>query len=141
MTEIKTEVKTYRVEKICETCNKGKLVYTGQSMSIGWSSKHIHRCFNQDCNQVKDLPNTYPRIEHEEISPDTRIIKIQPFVLEKHKHYITSKQMKVFIWEVDEIKSIFIDVNGRHYLADGTNVDHNPESTSVFIPDSIVTSY
>jgi hypothetical protein len=63
--EIKTEVKTYRVEMQCDKCNDGRMEYTGIGMSLD-PAIYQHRC--NKCDYMICYTNKkYPHIIEEPI--------------------------------------------------------------------------
>lgn len=71
MAEIKTELKTYRVEYICDECKKGEMIYNNDDIGIDFmgliGSGKIE--FSHVCNKCKcrkGLKEIYPKIAYEE---------------------------------------------------------------------------
>lgn len=60
--QIKYEVKTYKVQYICDACNKGFM----ESISLRRTNPHEHICC--DCGDIKEFDKQYPytyNVEHE----------------------------------------------------------------------------
>ena len=64
----KTEVKTFKVEYICDKCKKGIMVEICKhdrdpTIKITSNPAYFHKCF--ECNYQKCLNKHYPYIEYE----------------------------------------------------------------------------
>lgn len=60
MTKTKQNVHTYRIDKICDVCNRGNLISTGTG--------NEHRCDNPDCQEITTLAGElYPQFITEAI--------------------------------------------------------------------------
>jgi hypothetical protein len=62
--EIKTEVKTYRVEMQCDRCKEGKMVPTRQ-VYLCSPPKYPHKC--NSCEFLATYSKNYPYVSHEPI--------------------------------------------------------------------------
>lgn len=82
MTQIKTQVNSYKIEKLCPTCGIGKLVSTGMAMYFNFYSNYEHRCTN--CGCVVTLQNQiYPNIITEEIGEPIMVEEIDNTAIEQ----------------------------------------------------------
>lgn len=62
---IRTKVETYRIDKICENCNKGIMYPTGRGVTQ-WHSYWEHKC-NQ-CGHIESYENiSYPYTEYVDV--------------------------------------------------------------------------
>ena len=57
-----TKVETYRVDRVCESCEVGLLGYTGELREWGWPYTLEHRC--PACGHVEYLSDVSPRYDH-----------------------------------------------------------------------------
>ena len=64
MSERRTEVKTFRVDYICDTCGKGIMCSTGVTLMSN-PPQYPHMCLECDATQTF-TGITYPRLEHED---------------------------------------------------------------------------
>lgn len=68
MTEIRTQLQTFRIEKVCDTCSKGQMVATGFSNKVFEESEfeitvYDHVCNNAKCGAKETFPIMYPTTE------------------------------------------------------------------------------
>ena len=63
MTEVKRELKTYRVYYICDYCKKGKVVFKG--LLTGDGTKYVHKC--SYCTKQFEFSTIYPHLDYEEV--------------------------------------------------------------------------
>lgn len=59
------EVKPIGVEYICDFCDRGKMINTGDIKMYENHATFIHRC--EKCGVLKELPEKYPLIRYEGI--------------------------------------------------------------------------
>lgn len=64
--EIKTEVKTFEVDMICDDCKRGKMRNNGICYPMN-PPLYPHFCTN--CNKQESYHFTYPYTTHEKINP------------------------------------------------------------------------
>lgn len=57
MAELKTEVKVYHVDYICDKCDNGEMRYTGICLTSN-PPQYRHIC--DKCQDVQNLSNAYP---------------------------------------------------------------------------------
>jgi hypothetical protein len=82
MTLIKTQVKTYRIDKVCNKCNEGLLIANGNSMHFNFYSLHTHIC--NKCGEVVQLQNEiYPHEITEDIGKPKKIKEVQDLLAEQ----------------------------------------------------------
>jgi hypothetical protein len=63
--EVRTEVNTILVEKICDKCEKGKMVATGKKL-LSFPPLYVHKCNFCDHEETfRDI--IYPHYEYEKI--------------------------------------------------------------------------
>lgn len=141
MTEIRTELKTIRVSKICTKCGISEIKYETTQQGLGFKSEYQHKCSNEECQELVLLDSIYPRIEYEEQRVQITLPKIQEVKLEVGKTYVTSKQLVVHMQSKTvtlNLDPLFCDNNDRLYLEDGTNVKYDNSSGAVFNQDDII---
>ena len=63
MAEIKTEVKTYQIDYVCDECGCGYLRPTGEAL-LTHPPKYPHKC--KTCGFKKTFKNKYPTVVTEE---------------------------------------------------------------------------
>lgn len=64
MPEIKTEVKTFRIQMQCEKCD-GEMTPTGIVFD-SFPPQYGHSC--NECGFSKNIQHRYPRVVHEDVS-------------------------------------------------------------------------
>lgn len=65
MAEIRTEVKTFRIDSKCEKCKDGYMICIKKNMVDG-EPRSKHQCNNDDCQVIAWISgDPYPRIVHE----------------------------------------------------------------------------
>lgn len=62
--EQRTEVKTYRVTRICDVCREGEMKPTGVSHPV-WPVRYQHQC--EKCGDIVTFTFIYPRTEYEDV--------------------------------------------------------------------------
>lgn len=72
MTLIKTQVKTYRIDKVCDKCKEGLLIANGTAYHYNFYSTYIHVC-NKCGNQVYINNEKYPHEITEDIGKPKRV--------------------------------------------------------------------
>lgn len=144
MTEIKTELKTYRVEKVCEKCGEGFMRGAGCEdptllSKILHSCTYYHQCSNDSCKHTQFLDNHYPTVRYEEIKTQEPLLSHSTLKLRVGGKYITSSRMVVDI--IDQIthegRVVYIDFNGKTYSEQGINFLLE-ETSAIFQPDHLV---
>jgi len=81
MTLIKTQVKTYRVDKVCDKCKKGLLIANGNAMHFNFYSLYTHVC--NECGEVVQLQNeSYPHETTKDIGKPKRVKETQDLLAE-----------------------------------------------------------
>lgn len=65
MPETKTEVRVFKVERVCDKCGDGKMVQTGPAL-LTYPALHPHAC--EDCGKVEYYPQSYQWYSYEEIA-------------------------------------------------------------------------
>lgn len=65
MAETRREVRVFRIDFVCESCNKGNMVATGEMLTSNppW---YIHKCDNCGVTE-KYFNKSYPSVEQEVI--------------------------------------------------------------------------
>ena len=63
--EVRTEVKSIKVEYKCPKCPTGYLEYSGLNLGF-WNE---HGCNNKECNHAENVDKKYPYIKYEKESP------------------------------------------------------------------------
>lgn len=72
--ETKREIKTFKIDCLCDYCKVGYMRPTGEVLNI-YPMKFPHNCTN--CEYKKDYPHTYPLTrQEEEVSITSHIAKI-----------------------------------------------------------------
>lgn len=71
--ETKTEIKTFKIDCLCDYCKIGYMRPTGEVLNI-YPMKFPHNCTN--CENKKDYSDTYPLTRQEEIPITSHIPKI-----------------------------------------------------------------
>ena len=64
--EIRNEVKVFKIDRPCEKCKEGNMIFTGESWSMGSRKSYGHKCDKcefSDTNEIKK----YPIIEYQTI--------------------------------------------------------------------------
>lgn len=61
--ETRKEVRVFQIERECEKCLEGKMIFTGESFST-FKTVYIHKC--DKCKDWSEYECKYPRIEYEE---------------------------------------------------------------------------
>lgn len=72
MTILKTRVESFRIDKLCDRCKKGKMVGTGHGVTqlhTVWE----HRCDNNNCKFIDWYSTSYPSIEYYEVGKPKRV--------------------------------------------------------------------
>jgi len=65
--EVKTEVKTFETQYICDKCKVGEMKYTGYKVATG-VPRYIHICQNAECREKMEIPKVhYPIISYERV--------------------------------------------------------------------------
>lgn len=65
--EVKTEVRPYKVEKLCEVCQKGKMLPTGSVFTMN-PPLYQHRCDGPKCGHTSSYNKAYPVIEYHAVN-------------------------------------------------------------------------
>ena len=66
MAEIKTEVKVYKIEYVCDECKDGFLLPTGREL-LSYPPQYPHKCSNPLCNRQITFRQRYPRTVYEDV--------------------------------------------------------------------------
>jgi len=66
MAEIKTEVKVYKIDYVCDECKDGFLLPTGVMLPT-CPAQYPHKCSNSLCNRQITFRNQYPRIVYDDV--------------------------------------------------------------------------
>ncbi len=69
--EIKKEVKSYRVDYICDKCKVGKMVPSGMCLT-SYPAQYPHFCDDRMCGASKNFYETYPVMKYEEVEVKLR---------------------------------------------------------------------
>lgn len=82
MTLIKTQVKTYRIDKVCNKCKEGLLIANGHSMHFNFYSIHTHVC--NKCGDIVQLQNeSYPHEITEDVGKPIKVSEVQDLLAEQ----------------------------------------------------------
>ncbi|GEM_PF-1650246 len=82
MTLIKTQVRTYRIDKVCNKCKEGLLIANGTAFHYNFYSVYVHTC-NKCGEQVYLQNESYPHEITEDIGKPKRIKETQDLLAEQ----------------------------------------------------------
>ena len=60
--ETRTEVRTFKIEKFCDKCLEGKMIFDGASFATSYVV-YSHKC--DKCNHSDCYKDKYPKVEYE----------------------------------------------------------------------------
>lgn len=64
--ETRNEVKVFKIDRPCDKCKEGNMIFTGESWSMGCRTSYAHRCDKCEFGDAYELKK-YPIIEYEKI--------------------------------------------------------------------------
>lgn len=65
MAEVKSEVKTFEIDMVCDKCGKGVMRPTGNALLLTYPIQYPHQCTN--CGNIDIYTVQYPYIVEEKL--------------------------------------------------------------------------